>query len=326
MDSANSDDSNWLPPGARPPPRGNKRHKPKKRTVLGYSTVHWIATSTIIIAVVVWIWSSGQTEVVGDISGYAGFSANNNAAAVAELQMTMSASSDHGLEVFASGIDSTTLAVWEPSLSSAIAIKSTLVNRGGSIVLETEYSDGSSGSHGLIERPVSKLGERRFDIDPDSDRSEYITVSERGNVRYFGWEDSQFTATGAITVDSEFAEVGANPVEQSCIPKQLSVKSKAAVRLYEKLHSFRDDPEFARMGFSLAGRYHQWMLDAENLSNEDTPELWIELGFLAGDILLLGLEYMYVANGRGDLEYIRFMETTIRAALALARCDSEPNS
>ena len=50
------------------------------------------------------------------------------------------------------------LAVWEFDLTPTIKSENTLVYRGGSMVLETKYPDGSAGSDTVIERPVDSPG------------------------------------------------------------------------------------------------------------------------------------------------------------------------
>lgn len=56
--------------------------------------------------------------------------------------------------------DGTTLVVWGVDITPTIKSKNTLVYRGGSMVLEAEYSDGSSRSHEVSERPADKTTER----------------------------------------------------------------------------------------------------------------------------------------------------------------------
>ena len=217
--------------------------------------------------------------------------------------------------------DGITLAVWGVEFTPTIKSKNTLVYRGDSMVLETEYSDGSSGSEEVIERPTDKATERRFDLEPDSDRSEYVTLSESGDVKYFSWEGRQFKTASATVVHADFMVVGANAVTRGCVPKRLSETSKETVRLYEQLHAFKNDPEFARKGFGVTGSYHPWLQAAKDLHAEGGLETLPHLGFLAGDVMQLGMEYMSVATRGGEpTQYIRDMERTIQAGLTLATC------
>ena len=98
------------------------------------------------------------------------------------------------------------------------------------------------------------------------------------------------------------------------------------MRLYERLQGFKDDDEFARMGFAPAGPYKSWLDEAKRLHAESGLAGLDELGFLAGDVMTLGLAYVPVATrGEAPSNYIRDMERTIRAGLALASCDAAEN-
>ena len=212
------------------------------------------------------------------------------------------------------------LAVWEFGLTPTIKSENTLVYRGGSMVLETKYPDGSAGSDTVIERSADRPDERRFDLQ-DSERSEYITLSESGDVKYFSWEGRQFGVARATSVHADVLVIGVDAVPRDCVPKTLSESSKEAIRLYEQLQGFRDDPDFARVGFGTAGPYHSWLRAAKTLHAESGLATFQELGFLAGEVMQLGMEYMQVATrGTASTQYIRDMERTIREGLALARC------
>ena len=213
-----------------------------------------------------------------------------------------------------------TLAVWEFNLTPTIKSKNTLVYRDGSMVLETQYPDGSGGADPVIERPIERPGERKFDLQ-DSERSEYITLSESGDVRYFSWEGRQFGGARATSVHPNVLVIGVDATARDCVPKTLSEGSKEAVRLYEELQDFREDAEFARVGFGSGGPYRSWLEAAQTVHAEAGLATLQELGFLAGDVMQLGMEYMQVATRGGGLtQYIRDMERTIQEGLALTRC------
>ena len=223
--------------------------------------------------------------------------------------------------------DDITLAVWKVDFAPTIKSKNTLVYRSGSMVMETDYSDGSSGSRDVIERPVDKPNTRRFDLQPDTDRSEYITLSESGDVNYFSWEGRQFKTANATAIHADFMVVGGDPVARDCVPKRLSETSRETVRLYDQLRTFKDAPGFARMGFAVAGSYHPWLQAAEGLNAQRGLETLHELGFLAWDVMMLGMEYMSVATRGGKpTQYIQDMERTIQASLALAICRTASGS
>ena len=212
------------------------------------------------------------------------------------------------------------LAAWEFDLTPTIKSNNTLVYRGGSMVLETKYSDGSAGSDTVIERPVDRPGERRFDLQ-DSERPEYITLSESGEVKYFSWEGRQFGVARATSIHADVLVIGVDAVPRDCVPKTLSESSTETIRLYEQLQGFRDNLDFARVGFGPAGPYHSWLRAAKALHAGAGLATFQELGFLAGEVMQLGMEYMQVATrGRAPTQYIRDMERTIQEGLALAKC------
>ena len=220
----------------------------------------------------------------------------------------------------ASSAFSQTLAVWEYDLTPTIKSKNTLVYRDGSMILHSQYPDGSSASDPVTERPAKLADERRFDLQ-DSERSEYVTLSASGDVKYFSWEGRQFGTASAQSIHPDFLLIGVNVAVPTCVPKELSEASKQALRLYEELQSFRDAADFARVGFGRGGPYSSWLREAQALHAEAGLETLQQLGFLAGDVMQLGMEYMQVATrGLAPTRYIRDMESTIQAGLALAVC------
>ena len=213
-----------------------------------------------------------------------------------------------------------TLAIWEYSLAPTIKSENTLVYRDGSVVLESTYTDGSSGTWMVVERPTDVPDERRFDFE-DSERSEYLTLSKSGDVKYFSWEGRQFGSARVETIHADVLTIGVNVATRGCTPKELSEASRKAIQLYEELHGFKDDAEFARMGFGRGGSYYLWLQKAKALHAESSMETYQELGFLAGEVMQLGMEYMQVATRRsGTSEYIDYMEKMIQEGVALATC------
>ena len=252
--------------------------------------------------------------------------APSTTAAPAKLGATAAPPDNEGKPIVSEEGDMT-LVVWEVAFAPTIKSKNTLVYRSGSMVLETEYSDGSSGTGEVVERPADIPNTRRFDLEPDSDRSEYITVSKSGDVKYFSWEGRQFESTSADDISADFLVVGANPVVRDCVAKILSEASRETVRLYEELHTFKDSPEFARMGFAPAGTYDPWLQAVKGLHAQRELETLRELGFLAGDVMQLGMEYMRVATrGEEPTQYIQDTERTIQSGLALATCRLDSGS
>ena len=196
-------------------------------------------------------------------------------------------------------------------------------------MLRTLYSDGTSNTEELIERPSGKPNERRFDVEPDNDQSEYITVSDSGVVRWFAWDGTNFLTQRASWIHTDFLALSANPAEPHCIPTQLSPTSRQIVTLYEQLQDFKNDPAFAEFGFSIGGPYHQWMEDATRVLAESSPgegaRQLDQLGFTGGDVMNLGLGYLNPEDEE-EKQNILVTERRIRAGLALATCDSSVSS
>ena len=113
-----------------------------------------------------------------------------------------------------------------------------------------------------------------------------------------------------------------SPTDTPCTPTELSPAAVELVRLYEELHTFKDDIKFLDMGFSRAGPYNAWMEAVE--AHQDANPGWVlfdELGFAANEVLMLGMNYMDEDPDASDLSAIEFFETRIQAGLALTRCE-----
>ena len=127
------------------------------------------------------------------------------------------------------------------------------------------------------------------------------------------------TITGAVTSAAE--RPATSPTETPCIPTELSLAAVELVRLYEELHTFKDDIEFIDMGFSQAGPYYAWMQAVERHRDENPGfEMVNELGFLPGEVLMLGMSYMGEDFSESDLAYLENTEGRFQAGLAAARC------
>ena len=218
---------------------------------------------------------------------------------------------------------STPLATWEMDLAFSGKYNNTLSYEAGAIVLRMAFDDGSSDVWDLIERPSEQPHERWFDLERGTDRPEYFTLTDAGVVKYFAWDGRHVASVNTTFLHEDFLAVGSDPVARDCVPKQLSALSMEVIELYEWLHTFKDDPDFSFYGFAQdPGR--SWMEAARGLHNRsmrtDVLAQSDQLGFLAGEVMQLGSEYMQVARGRNASDYIQDMERTIQAGLALATC------
>ena len=214
------------------------------------------------------------------------------------------------------------LASWRVDYSDFLKFDNTLMFESGVMIVATRYSDGSGGRKKVAERPWGTPGERRFDLEPDSDRSEYVILSANGLVTHFGWDGARDHSTKATFLHAGAMTIGLNPTEKDCVPKALSPSSREIVQLYEELQGFKDGPEFSRMGFAVAGPYHSWLQTVKTLHANSGIAAYEELNFTAGDLMTLGLAYVKV--GTSDTQYIEQMERTIQAGLALANCRELP--
>ena len=131
----------------------------------------------------------------------------------------------------------------------------------------------------------------------------------------------QREVTTNAEVDSEATEV------VPCIPRNLSEEAIELVRLYDQLHAFKDDPEFIRLGFGQGGPYSAWLQAIQRYRDTNSGfEIVDELGFLPGELMMLGMNYIGEDLSESDLSTIEFFEGKIQAGLAFARCDEiDPN-
>ena len=104
---------------------------------------------------------------------------------------------------------------------------------------------------------------------PDDETSSVVSTPTDGQ--------EAVTITGAVTAAAE--RPATSPTETPCIPTELSLAAVELVRLYEELHTFKDDIEFIQMGFSQAGPYYAWMQAVERHRDENPGfEMVNELG------------------------------------------------
>ena len=133
------------------------------------------------------------------------------------------------------------------------------------------------------------------------------------------------TITEATTAAAE--RPATSPTETPCIPTELSPPAVELVRLYDQLHAFKDDPEFIRLGFGQGGPYSAWLQAIQRYRDTNSGfEIVDELGFLPGELMMLGMNYIGEDPSESDLSTIEFFEGKIQAGLAFTRCDEiDPN-
>lgn len=72
----------------------------------------------------------------------------------------------------------------------------------------------------------------------------------------------------------------------------LTNQAKELRTLYNQLEKFKDDPQFHRVGFAPCCRFHVWMEKVKKLQKQADTKLYPELAVGAGDLFVLGLEYV----------------------------------
>ena len=124
--------------------------------------------------------------------------------------------------------------------------------------------------------------------------------------------------TGSATAAAE--RPATSPTETPCIPTELSPAAVELVRLYEELHTFKDDIGFLDMGFGY-GPASAWMQAVERHEDENPGfELFNELWFLPGEVLMLAMAYVDEDFSESELAYLENTEGKFQAGLAAARC------
>jgi len=82
-------------------------------------------------------------------------------------------------------------------------------------------------------------------------------------------------------------------------------------KLYNELMGFKHDAGFHRVGFGVCCIYNKWKLKVEGLRNRS--DLSTTEKIAAGDLLMLGLEYMETKGKEND--YTRFAREAITETL-----------
>jgi len=117
------------------------------------------------------------------------------------------------------------------------------------------------------------------------------------------------------------------PTVASTIPvpltgEQIRALVDVARSLYTELQMFKNDPEFAQVGFGVCCRFNDWKLRARSFGDEmpqdATARFLGETGFLPGELLALGQAYVSLNAGSGDSGIIRNLETTIASGLGVS--------
>ena len=212
--------------------------------------------------------------------------------------------------------DGKIVAMWELNWLQGTKLKNVLIYRDGKMINSFRAPDMKKKvSQEWFERPSQNPSERKFDTaPPDCETCDYVTISKSGIIKYFGWDGHLQETVLATFINPDAMNIGNNPRVKPCTPKKLLPASLEALRLYNQLQEFKDDPRFIQMGFSQGGPYYSWIKAVQKL-NEDAIGVFGEVSFFPGDLLMLGTAYV-VENG----SEIERLEKTIQAGLAQAEC------
>lgn len=88
---------------------------------------------------------------------------------------------------------------------------------------------------------------------------------------------------------------------QAEIDENIRVYVKSIFKSYNELMSFKNNNSFHQFGFGLGGPYHQWLLNAQKLSNNPLHrELYDRYGFGVLSLEQLGQEYVKTRGMEND--------------------------
>lgn len=91
-------------------------------------------------------------------------------------------------------------------------------------------------------------------------------------------------------------------------------KAKDEIReLFTELLTFKNDNDFHTNGFGQGSKYNSWLTNVQNMKNDKTQKLLIRLGFVPGDLEMLGFEYLK-SKGQ-ETDYSLWMKKTIEDGL-----------
>ena len=91
-------------------------------------------------------------------------------------------------------------------------------------------------------------------------------------------------------------------------------KAKDEIRiLFTELLTFKDNNDFHTKGFGQGSKYNSWIKKVQNMKNEKTQKLLIGLGFVPGDLEMLGFEY--IKSKGQETDYSLWIKKTIEEGL-----------
>lgn len=131
---------------------------------------------------------------------------------------------------------------------------------------------------------------------------------------FFGGLSSVFEKSRSTQTAEQVSSVAEETEVINTADDAVLTRSK---NIYNKLMSFKDSPDFHLYGFGEGSKYRGWYVAAHNFTKDDDLHLMHTYGFVSGDLLNLGQEYMkskgqeteYTRSMREELEQIFSSET-----------------
>jgi len=69
---------------------------------------------------------------------------------------------------------------------------------------------------------------------------------------------------------------------------------------YESLLAFKDDPNFHQTGFAQPGKFHDWIVEAQNLQDNPISDQLMNQGLIANELVILGIQYLETKGGENN--------------------------
>jgi hypothetical protein len=164
----------------------------------------------------------------------------------------------------------------------------------------------------ILTGQVYQLAVQRFSEGSDQDSKVLFLRIHRSSYFYFGAQkylqriDSIENVRKLESANNDKERKGSTDLEL----KEAKEKMRA---LFNELIGFKNESEFQRNGFAVGSKYNLWLKKVQELKNSRTEELVINLGFVPGDLEMLGLEY--VKTKGKETEYSLWARKTITDGL-----------
>jgi len=157
-------------------------------------------------------------------------------------------------------------------------------------------SDSSAASKRADEPLVKKVS--TVDESPSivEDEDSYYSDTEddsSSDSDYSSDDDSYDSSEEDSYTDSEDSSYDNDSYEAPSINEaDASLFMGRCKTTYEKLLTFKDNPDFHQMGFVQPGEYHDWMMEAQDLRDNPLAEQLVSRGLMSNELVLLGIEYL----------------------------------